>query len=148
MLASQSSQGPLSNGLTASRVAPGLACFAFNKDMTKAAICPNNNEIWIYLTNNAPADTTKWQRVQVLKEHLNPVSALDWNVKTGLLLSASTDRGVIVWEEAADIKGLKPQLAVIKESKSNVDASWNHLGTKFCVGASSGNVFVGLFDPA
>ena len=53
---------------------------------------------------------------------------------------------MIVWEEAADIKGLKPQLAVIKETKSNIDASWNHSGNKFCVGASSGNVFVGLFD--
>ena len=71
---------------------------------------------------------------------------MDWNVKTGLLLSASTDRGVIVWQDSADIKGMKPQLAVIKETKSNVDASWNHLGNKFCVGASSGNVFVGMFD--
>lgn len=43
--------------------------------------------------------------------------------------------------------GLKPQLAVIKETKSNVDASWNHLGNKFCVGASSGNVFIGRFEP-
>jgi WD40 repeat protein len=41
---------------------------------------------------------------------------------------------------------MKPQLAVIKETKSNVDASWNQLGNKFCVGASSGNVFVGTFD--
>jgi WD40 repeat protein len=116
--------------------------------MTKVALCPNTNEIWIYNTNNAPNDTTKWQRIQVLREHLNPVAALDWNEKTGLLLSASTDRGVIVWEEAADIKGMKPQLAVIKETKSNVDAAWNHQGNKFCVGASSGNVFVGVFDPS
>lgn len=84
----------------------------------------------------------------MLREHLNPVAALDWNVKSDLLLSASTDRGVIVWQDSPDIKGLKPQLAVIKETKSNVDASWNHLGNKFVVGASSGNVFVGAFDPA
>ncbi len=74
------------------------------------------------------------------------MSALDWNAKTNLLLSASTDRGVIVWEENAIIKGLKPQLAVIKETKSNIDAQWNVNGNKFCVGASSGNVFIGRFD--
>lgn len=79
-------------------------------------------------------------------QHLNPVCSLDWHPVTNLLLSASTDRGVIVWEEATDINGLKPQLAVIKETKSNVDAQWNHAGNKFCVGASSGNVFIGIYD--
>lgn len=74
--------------------------------------------------------------------------SLDWNPKTDLLLSASTDRGVIIWEENALIKGLKPQLAIIKESKSNIDAAWNTNGNKFCVGASSGNVFIGKWDEA
>lgn len=27
-----------------------------------------------------------------------------------------------------------------------MDAAWNHLGNKFCVGASSGNVFIGRFE--
>lgn len=71
---------------------------------------------------------------------------MDWHPTTNLLLSASTDRGVIVWEDAADIKGMKPTLAVIKETKSNIDASWNHAGNKFCVGASSGNVFIGKYN--
>jgi WD40 repeat protein len=76
------------------------------------------------------------------------VSSLDWHPETNLLLSASTDRGVIVWEDSKDVNGLKPQLAVIKETKSNIDAAWNNLGNKFVVGASSGNVFVGRFDEA
>lgn len=71
---------------------------------------------------------------------------MDWHPATNMLLSASTDRGVIVWEESKDVNGLKPQLAVIKETKSNIDASWNHAGNKFCVAASSGNVFIGIYD--
>jgi WD40 repeat protein len=55
---------------------------------------------------------------------------------------------VIVWEYAVDINGLKPQLAVIKETKSNIDGAWNSAGNKFVVGASSGNVFVGRYDAA
>lgn len=76
------------------------------------------------------------------------MSSLDWHPETNLLLSASTDRGVIVWEHSKDINGLKPQLAVIKETKSNIDAAWNHAGNKFVVGASSGNVFVGHYNAA
>ncbi len=49
------------------RVAQGLSCFAWNKDASKFAICPSNNEIWIYKTNKSQ-DTTKWERIQVLKE--------------------------------------------------------------------------------
>ena len=123
----------------------GLSCFAWNKDSSKFAVCPSSNEIWIFKTNKTN-DTSKWERIQVLKEHLNPVASLDWSPASGLLLSASTDRGVIVWEEAKEGNALRPQLAVIKETKSNIDASWNHAGNKFCVGASSANVFIGKYN--
>lgn len=79
---------------------------------------------------------------------MNPVTALDWHPITNKLLSVSTDRGVIVWQESEDVKGLKPQLAIIKETKSNIDGAWNHTGTKFVVGASSGKVFIGKYDSA
>ena len=76
------------------------------------------------------------------------MSSLDWHKQTNLLLSSSTDRGVIVWDDSADMSGLKPTLAVVKEPKSNIDAAWNHSGNKFCVGAASGNVFIGTFSSA
>ena len=41
-----------------------------------------------------------------------------------------------------------PQLCQIKELKANLDATWNHRGDKFCVGASSGHVFTGTYDEA
>lgn len=81
-------------------------------------------------------------------QHLNPISALDWHPVSNLLLSSSTDRGVIVWEENKEIRGLKPQLAIVKETKANIDAAWNVKGTKFCVGAASGHVFIGNFSAA
>mgnify|MGYP002803816166 CR=1 FL=1 len=39
-----------------------------------------------------------------------------------------------------------PQLAVVKETKSNIDASWNVLGNKFCVATASSNVFIGIYS--
>jgi WD40 repeat protein len=67
------------------------------------AICPTNNEIWIFEANNQE-DISKWTKVAVLKEHFNVISSLDWHPKTNLLMSASTDRGVIVWAPGA-VKG-------------------------------------------
>jgi hypothetical protein len=49
------------------RVTTALSCYAWNKDGSKLAVCPSSSEIWIFKTNKQ-ADTTKWERVQVLKE--------------------------------------------------------------------------------
>lgn len=84
-------------GQSQNRILPGVQCFAWNKDGTLAAICPTNNEIWIFETASSP-DIAKWTKVAVLKEHFNLISSLDWHPSTNLLLSSSTDRGVIVWK--------------------------------------------------
>ena len=77
------------------------------------------------------------------------ISALDWHPTTNLLLSASTDRAVIVWEQGTgvDANTFTPQMGVINEKKANLDAAWNTKGDKFCVGSSSGIVYVGTFSP-
>ena len=64
----QASSSQVFNGLAPTRIAQGMACFAWNKDQSKFAMCPNSSEIWIFKTNNAPNDSTKWERIQVLKE--------------------------------------------------------------------------------
>ena len=56
----------------ANRILPGIACFAWNNDQSKIAICPNNNEIWIFKTNKSN-DISKWERIQVLKEVTSPI---------------------------------------------------------------------------
>ena len=70
-----------------------------------------------------------------------------WHPKTGMLISASTDRGIIVWALNDDRSRYLPSLCNIKELKSNLDVAWNSAGNKFVVGATSGHVYVGTFDP-
>jgi len=65
---------------------------------------------------------------------------------TGLLLSCSSDRGIIVWKEDATTKKMMPQLCSIRELKSNNDACWNMRGDKFCVGSASGHVYSGYYN--
>ena len=68
---------------------------------------------------------------------------------TNQLLSSSTDRGIIVWSVNAEQGNrLMPNLCAVKELKSNLSASWNGRGDKFCVGGSSGHVFIGTYNTA
>jgi len=78
------------------------------------------------------------------------ITALDWHPQTNLLLSCSVDRGVIVWEQGSGAKSndFAPQMGMIKESKANLDACWNFRGDKFCVGSSSGFIYVGHYSKA
>ena len=133
--------------MSTNRILPGVQCFAWNKDGSMAAICPTNNEIWIFETQSTP-DVSKWTKVATLKEHFSVISSLDWHPKTNLLLSASTDRSIIVWEQGKTSSDFQPQIGMIKEQKANLDATWNHDGTSFCVGSSSGNVYIGTYSEA
>lgn len=63
-----------------------------------------------------------------------------------MLLSVSTDRGVIVWKYDQLISGMRPTLAVVKETKANIDGAWNTRGDKFCVAAASGHVFIATYS--
>jgi len=127
------------------RILPGIQTYAYNGDCSKVAICPQSAEILIFETLGKPT-INDWKLVQVLKEHFSLVTALDWHPQTGLLLSCSSDRGIIVWEMEKASKKLMPQLCNIKELKANTDAAWSTKGDKFVVGAASGYVFVGSFN--
>jgi hypothetical protein len=81
----QSSSSQAVNGLAPSRVAQGMACFAWNKDQSKIAICPNSSEIWVFKTNNKPNDSTKWERIQVLKEVSDQISYISLAFESSLL---------------------------------------------------------------
>ena len=86
-----------SSNLETNRVFPGISAYAWNVDCSFIALCPGTSrELWVFKTNGT-MDTTKWLRVQVSKEHLNPITGLDWHPQTQLLLSCSSDRGAIVW---------------------------------------------------
>ena len=127
------------------RILPGIQCFAWRSDGQQVAICPLNSEIWIFDTQGSP-DMSKWTKVQTLKEHFNMVMSLDWHPKTNQLLSASADRGLIVWNPQNDT--FLPQIGMNPEKKAHLSAAWNHRGDKFCVGSSSGHLYLAQFYPS
>ena len=79
-------------------------------------------------------------------QHYSNVNSLEWHPRTNQLLSSSTDRGVIVWSPNPETNRMTPNLCAVQELKSNLFASWNPRGDKFCVGGSSGHVFIGTYN--
>ena len=41
---------------------PGVQSFAWNADASMVAVCPTNNEIWIFQTKGSP-DISKWVKI-------------------------------------------------------------------------------------
>jgi WD40 repeat protein len=127
----------------ANRILPGIQCFAWRGDGKQVALCPLNNEIWVFDTQGSP-DISKWTKTCTLKQHFNMVMSLDWHPKTNLLLSASADRSLIVWKPEKDT--FTPSMGMNQEKIAHLNATWNPRGDKFIVGSSSGNIYQGVFN--
>lgn len=131
---------------SSNRILPGIQCFTWNKDGSLLAVSPGTKEIWIYKVNGSQ-NVKDWERIAVLKEHFDIITALDWHPTTDLLLSASVDRGVYVWKPKANSNEFEPQIGMIKEKIANICSQWNHRGDKYVVGSSSGFIYVGFYNP-
>ena len=101
------------------------------------AMCPSTSEV-VILKTNGTTDTSKWDIFQRLKEHLNPVTAIDWHHGTDTLMTCSTDRSLLVWNFNTTSNEFKPTMGAIKEPFANIDATWNARGDKFAVCSASG----------
>ena len=53
---------------TANALTTSVTYHAWNKDMSMIALSPNSNEVWIYQTNKAVGESSKWTRKFVLDE--------------------------------------------------------------------------------
>lgn len=109
------------------------------------AICPNNNEIWIFSGCKDP-DTSKWNKEHVLKEHDLLVSGLDWHPVTNQIVSCSHDRNAFVWSLDASKKKWKPTVVLLKTNRANLDVKWSPDGKKFAVSSGNKSVMVCWYD--
>lgn len=98
----------LAKGGSANRLLPGILTFSWTKDMSRIALCPTTSEIWIFDTGKED-DISKWTRTHVLTEHYNEVTSLQWNpTDQNKLMSASADRGCIIWQYDTQSKEFRP----------------------------------------
>lgn len=69
-----------------------VSCHTWSADGSRIAVCPNNNELHIYV--NQPEQ--RWALEHVLQHHDKLISGVDWSWSTGGLVTCSHDLNAYV----------------------------------------------------
>mmetsp|Transcript_27640 Transcript_27640/g.38596 ORF Transcript_27640/g.38596 Transcript_27640/m.38596 type:complete len:390 (-) Transcript_27640:186-1355(-) len=120
------------------RATNGITCFAFNKDYSRVALSPNNEEVHIYETNSKK-DCKKWEATPtyILTEHTGVVSSIDWCNETGFLLTCAHDRNAYVWKFNEKENAWEPSLVLLRVNRAATMCRWSPEGNKFAVASSA-----------
>jgi actin related protein 2/3 complex subunit 1A/1B len=121
------------------RLAPCITCHAWNKDGTKLAICPNNNEIHIF------AKTGNDYKLEAkLTEHDQIVTGIDWAPNSNRIVSCSQDRNAYVW--TFEQGQWKPVLVILRINRAATHVKWSPNEDKFAVASGAKLVSVCYFE--
>lgn len=126
-------------------LAKTITCHAWNGDRTKIAFCPNNNEIHIYKVVKLE-DPSTWEPEQILKEHDQVVSCIDWAPNTNRILTCSHDRNAYVWNVESDGETWKPTLVLLRINRAATCCKWSPDEDKFAVGSGTKTVCICYFE--
>jgi actin related protein 2/3 complex subunit 1A/1B len=116
-----------------------ITCHAWNKDRTQLAMCPNNNEVHIYVKEGSD-----WNCKHVLKEHDQVVTSICWGEKTNRIVTCSLDRNAYVW--TWENNTWKPVLVILRIPRAATAVKWSPNEDKFAVASSAKCVAVCFFD--
>jgi len=100
-------------------------------------ISPNSEELFIYKTNGAKDDPSKWTQKYQLTEHSGYVSGIDWSPVTDLIVTSGHDRNAYVWKYDAGADEWKPTLVILRINRAATSVKWSHAGTKFAVASGA-----------
>jgi len=123
------------------RLAPCISCHAWNKDGTRVAICPNDNEIHIY-----KKDGNNYSLEHRLAEHDQLVTSIDWAPNSDRIVSCSQDRNAYVWTFQAKENKWKPTLVILRINRAATHVKWSPQENKFAVACGAKCVAVCFFE--
>jgi len=118
-----------------------ITCHCWNKDGTKCAFCPNNNDIII-----ATKDGAGWKEEYCLKQHDSVVTGIDWDTIHDRIVSCSQDRNAYVWTYDDAEKKWKPVLVILRINRAATHVKWSPKGDKFAVASGAKVVSVCHFE--
>jgi actin related protein 2/3 complex subunit 1A/1B len=94
-----------------------ITAHSFNKDRTKLALIPNNNEVNIYKKVGS-----NWQNSVTLTDHDKLVTAVDWAPNTNRIVTCSQDRNAYVWKLEQGI--WTPTLVLLRINRAATHVRW------------------------
>lgn len=117
----------------------------FNGDGSMCAVSKNDDSVYLYKTNKSD-DTDKWEETQIVKEHGDQVSGIDWCAKTNQIVTCGHDRNAYVWKYDETDKEFKPTLVILRINRAATCVKWSPNGDKFAVGSGAKCVPVCHFE--
>lgn len=118
-----------------------LTCHAWNNDHTQLALSPNNHEVHIYKWSGG-----KWNVTDVLSEHVQRVTGIDWAPKSNRIVTCGVDRNAYVWTQQTTDGKWKPALVILRINRAATCVRWSPLETKFAVGSGARLISVCYFE--
>eukprot|EP01111_Echinosteliopsis_oligospora_P006602 TRINITY_DN2084_c0_g1_i1.p1 TRINITY_DN2084_c0_g1~~TRINITY_DN2084_c0_g1_i1.p1 ORF type:complete len:374 (+),score=86.46 TRINITY_DN2084_c0_g1_i1:138-1259(+) len=121
------------------RLATSITCHAWNGDRSKIALCPNDNTVHIYAKTGAT-----YNLEQVLEQHDQVVTGIDWAPKTDRIVTSSQDRNAYVWKKVDNV--WKPTLVILRINRAATHVKWSPSENKFAVASGAKCVSVCYFE--
>ncbi|KDN44577.1 actin-like protein ARPC3 [Tilletiaria anomala UBC 951] len=123
-----------------------LTAHAFNADRSQVAVCPNSNEVLIYIKDASGS----WSLQHTLSEHDKLVTGIDWAPKTNRIVTCSQDRNAYVWtpivNTATGSEEWKPTLVLLRINRAATFARWSPNEDKFAVASGARIVAICSFE--
>lgn len=123
-----------------SRLAVCINSHAWNGDKTKVAVCPNNNEVRIYVRKGA-----EFELESTLTEHDSLVTGIDWGKTTNRIVTCSQDRNAYVWTLESN-NTWKPTLVILRINRAATSVKWSPKEDKFAVASGAKCLCVCYFE--
>ena len=117
-----------------------VSCLAVNRDGTLVAYSPNNHEVHI-----AEFTGSSFNDIDVLKEHDQLVTSMDWAHNSDRIVTCSQDRNAYVWD-GDRAKGWKPTLVHLRIHRAATYVRWCHNERKFAVASGEKSVAVCYYE--
>lgn len=116
-----------------------ISCHSWNAERNHVALSMNTNEVQIHQLSGG-----KWTMNDVLTDHSQRVTGIDWAPKSNRIVTCASDRNAYVWTKV-DGKW-KPALVVLGINRAATCVKWSPQENKFAVGSGSRSVAVCYYD--
>lgn len=86
------------------------------------AVSPNNNEVHVY-----KHQSMGWKQLQVMQEHDQRVTGIDWAPKTNRIVTCAADKNAFVWTQDESGKW-NPAWVLLRTNRAATCVKWSPLG--------------------
>jgi len=116
-----------------------VTAHAWDKDRQFIAFCGNDTDLQICRKGD-------YSNVQVMSEHDQVITGIDWAPNSNRIVTCSQDRNAYVWTWNASESLWKPVLVILRINRAATAVKWSPSETKFAVASGAKTISVCYFE--